>query len=238
MKKLRHLWPLPFLAALALPEVALDPFRADLPPSFAHWLGTDLLGRDALARLALATARSLGFGALAGQGALLTASILALAEPRFREGREALRSVPALLWLLPVAAATGGLGWGSLGLLLTLLLALQAETPLRRRFAPLTAGPAWALDRTLGLMWPVRLRKWGPWALNQALPVFPSLWVGALWGEATLRLLGLGPSPQSDSLGLVLLEELPRLATDPTPLGWAALGVVLALAWGSTWSPP
>lgn len=49
-------------------------------------------------------------------------------------------------------------------------------------------------------------------------------------GEATLRLLGLGPGPQHDSLGLLLNEELPRLSTDATALGIASLVVVLALA--------
>ena len=56
----------------------------------------------------------------------------------------------------------------------------------------------------------------------------------ALWGEATLSALGLGPGPTHDTLGRLLAEELPHLPTDPTPLGWASLLVVLALAFGST----
>lgn len=60
----------------------------------------------------------------------------------------------------------------------------------------------------------------------------------AIWAErpATLRLLGLGPGPQHDSLGQLLQEELPRLGTDPTLLTWASLAVVLALAAAS--NPP
>jgi ABC-type dipeptide/oligopeptide/nickel transport system permease subunit len=75
-----------------------------------------------------------------------------------------------------------------------------------------------------------RLHTWGPWALAQAGHLFPTAWIGALWGEATLRLLGLGPPPTRDSLGLLLHEELPRLSTDGTALGWAALLLVLTLA--------
>lgn len=238
MTRLRHFWPLAFLVALLLPDLPVDPFAGGLPPGAHHWLGTDALGRDGLLRLGLAAARSLGFAALVGQGALALGAALALLEPRFQEARSALRAVPVLLWLLPLAAASGGLDWGSLGLLLAGLSALHAEVPLRARLASLRKGPAWALDATLGLNARDRARKWAPWILDQALPLFPSIWLGALWGEATLRLLGLGPSPQSDSLGLLLLEELPRLATDPTPLGWAALVGVLALAWSLTPESP
>lgn len=59
----------------------------------------------------------------------------------------------------------------------------------------------------------------------------PTAWFEALWAESALRLLGLGPGPQHDSLGLLLREQLPRFASGPTALGWAALLVALALAW-------
>ena len=54
-------WRLAFLAALLLPDLALDPFRGGQQGSLRHLLGTDELGRDALVRLLLAAARSLGF---------------------------------------------------------------------------------------------------------------------------------------------------------------------------------
>ncbi len=68
--------------------------------------------------------------------------------------------------------------------------------------------------------------------------LFPSVWLAALWSEATLSVLGLGPGPGRDSLGRLVAEELPHLATDATPLGWAALAMVLALAWKTTPSGP
>lgn len=226
------------LGALVLPDMPMDLMQGGLPAQADHWLGTDALGRDGVLRLLQATARSLGFATAVAWTGLGLALLLALGEPRLREARSALRAVPALLVLLPLAAATGGLGWISLGLLLAALLALHQEPPLAARVAPMQASPAWQGDRLLGLHGWRRARKWAPWALAQATPLYPGAWLGALWSEAALRLLGLGPSPQSDSLGLLLQEELPRLATDATALGWAALAMVLALAWLSTPETP
>ncbi len=231
---LRRFWPCLGLGALALPELGLDPFRAGLGASWPHPLGTDALGRDGLARLLLAGARSLGFASAVGLASLGLGLGLTLGESRLVEARKALRALPALLLLVPLAAAVGGLGWAALAALLSLLQALHLEAPLRARLGPVLRSPAWIQDRITGLQALQRLRKWTPWALEEALPLFPSAWIGALWGEATLRLLGLGPGPQRDSLGLLLQEELPKLPTDPTALGWAALVLVLALAWIST----
>lgn len=226
-----------FLAALLLPELPLDPFSGGAAPSLHHWLGTDALGRDGLLRLAHAGARSLGFAAASALLALGLALLLALARP-LRGGLSALRSLPPLLFLIPLAAAAGGLGWALLTPLLALLLALHLEPPLRGKLDALRRSPAWAMGRLQGAGSFHRLRGWAPWAWEQALPLLPSAWLGALWGELTLRALGLGPGPERDSLGRLLAEELPRLATDATPLGWAALGLLLALAWTSTAPEP
>lgn len=225
---------LAFLLALFLPELPLDPARADLASSWAHPLGTDALGRDGLLRLLHAGGLSLGFASAVALAALGTGLILALGEERFRGGRSALKALPPLLLLLPLAALCGGLGWLPLGLLLALLQALSLEAPLRARLDPFRRGPAWAMARVQGGSNLHRVWIWAPWALREAATLFPAAWLEVIWAESTLRLLGLGPGPHRDSLGLLLNEELPRLSTDPTPLGLAALILVLALAWSST----
>jgi len=227
-------WRCVFLLALLLPELALNPFNADLAVGWPHLLGTDSLGRDGLLRLLHSGARSFGFATIVASGSLALGLLLALGEDRFRDGRSALRSLPALLLLIPLAAASGGFGWTSLALLLAALQSLQLEPVLCARLDPFRRGPAWAMNDVLGASAAHRARTWAPWALQQAMPLFPTAWMAALWGEATLRLLGLGPGPQHDSLGLLLNEELPRLATDGTALGIASLVLVLALAWSST----
>lgn len=227
-------WRCAFLLALPLPELGMDPFRADLPAGWPHLLGTDALGRDGLLRLLHGGARSFGFASAVALASLAAGLLLALGEDRFQDGRSALRSLPALLLLIPLAAASGGFGWTSLALLLTILQSLQLEPALRAKLGPFRRGPAWAMNDVLGATAAHRARTWAPWALREAMALFPSAWMAALWGETTLRLLGLGPGPQHDSLGLLLNEELPRLSTDGTALGLASLFLVLALAWVST----
>ncbi|HEX7552252.1 MAG TPA: hypothetical protein VF378_01770 [Geothrix sp.] len=227
-------WRLACLAALLLPDLALQPFRGGLAATFLHPLGTDDLGRDALLRLALATARSLGFASACALLALALALLLAWQGHRLRGGLSALRSLPPLLFLLPLAAAAGGLSATPLGLLLGAMTATHLEPALRTKLEHFRRSPAWAAERVLGATPASTLRRWAPWGWQQAAVLFPSAWLAVLWGEATLSALGLGPGPGHDSLGRLLAEELPRLAFDPSPLGWAALAVVLALAWSSS----
>jgi peptide/nickel transport system permease protein len=222
------------LPALLLPEAPMDPFRGGLAPGLAHFLGTDDLGRDALLRLLLGTARSLGFASASALLALVLALFLTLWGSRLRGAGSALRSAPPLLWLLPLAAATGGMEWLPLALLIAMLLSLHLEPPLRAGLAPLLNGPAWSAGQVMGASPLQQVASWAPVFSSKLEVLLPTAWLGALWAEATLSTLGLGPGPEKDSLGRLLQEELPRLATDPTPLGWAALGVVVALAWGAT----
>ena len=226
-------WRLAFLGALFIPELALDPFRGGLAATLRHPLGTDDLGRDALLRLALAAARSLGFASGCALLALSLGLLLAWRGQRLVGLWSALRSLPPLLFLLPLAAAMGGLPALPLGLLLGGLIAPHLEPALRARINHFRHSPAWAAERTLGAPWPSTLRRWTPWGWQQTVALFPSAWLAALWGEATLSTLGLGPGPGHDSLGRLLAEELPRIGSDPSPLGWAALVVVLLLAWSS-----
>jgi len=226
-------WRLAFLGALLIPELALDPFHGGLAATLLHPLGTDDLGRDALLRLALAAGRSLGFASSCAVLALVLGLLLAWRGQRCLGVWSALRSLPPLLFLLPLTATLGGLSWVPLGLLLGGLIAPHLEPALRARIERFRHSPAWAAERTLGAPWPSTLRRWAPWGWQQAAALFPSAWLSALWGEATLSTLGLGPGPGHDSLGRLLAEELPRIGSDPSPLGWAALAVVLLLAWSS-----
>lgn len=227
---------LAFLLALLLPELPLDPFRGGAVASLWHPLGLDDLGRDALLRVLLAGSRSLGFASACALLALAIALLLAWHGRRWGGALSALRSVPPLLFLLPLAAAAGGLSLPALFVLLGLFLAPHLEPPLRARLDAFRRSPAWTAERVLGASPSSTLRRWAPWGLDQTATLFPSAWLGALWGEATLSTLGLGPGPGHDSLGRLLSEELPRLTTDPSPLGWAALAAVLGLAWSASMS--
>lgn len=225
---MKRLWPFLLLPALLWPELALDPFNGGLAPSPRHWLGTDALGRDALLRLLLDAARAGAFASLCALAALALGWLAALTGPR--EAFSALRAAPALLWLIPLADLAGGLERPALGLLVAALLAPALEAPLRVKAEALRRSPAWAVSRLQGARPFHRLRAWSPWAFQQAAPLFPSAWLGALWADTTLAALGLGPGPQTDTFGRLLMEDLPQIATG-APAAWAALAVLLGLAW-------
>jgi len=93
----------------------VDPARAEMGPSAAHWLGTDHLGRDVAKRLVQA---SRAF-ALPGLGAALTAGVLGLAfgtaagwlggtvEQGVRLGFTVVGAVPRLILVLLAATIVG-----------------------------------------------------------------------------------------------------------------------------------
>ncbi|MBK9796838.1 MAG: hypothetical protein IPP58_10130 [Holophagaceae bacterium] len=87
-------WRLAFLGVLLLPQLALDPFGGGLGASLRHPLGTDDLGRDALLRLALASARSLGFASACALLALGLALLLVWRGRRYIGVWSTLRNLP------------------------------------------------------------------------------------------------------------------------------------------------
>lgn len=234
---MKRLWPLLLLPALLLPSLALDPFQGGAGPSLAHWLGTDALGRDALLRLLLTAAQAGAYASVCAAGALGLAWLLAFTGSRTEDALSALRAVPALLWLIPLAALIGGLERPLLAPLIILLLAPHLEAPLRVKAEALRRGPAWAQGRIVGARPLPRLLSWAPWAANESATLFPSAWLAALWTETTLSALGLGPGPQADTFGRLLAEDLPRLAVGAVS-AWAALILVLVLAWSLSLPEP
>ena len=193
-------------SALLAPWLAPDPYRLDLgsilaPPSAAHWLGTDGLGRDVAARLCFGARVSLliGFtaaflsvliglpiGAIAGYaGGATDAAISRLIE--------ATLCFPSLV----VTIALSVIGW------------TPAARYLRAEFRRLRTSPAIASARAAGAgHFRIVFRHLLPQSLGPILVTLAfGVGAGAL-AEATLSFVGVGISLPTASWGELLFQAL------------------------------
>jgi len=219
----------------------LDPYRIDLRsvaggPSWDHLLGTDLSGRDNLARIVYGLRTSITVG-VASVAIYLTIGTVIGTVAGFYRGIvdvvatrvvDALLSVPMLLLItvfvailepgvVTVILVIGLLGWPA-----TARIA-RAETLSLREADFVTAA------RVTGL----RQRRvlWGHILPNLAAPliVVASLGIGtAILLEAALGFLGLGVRPPTPSLGVMITEAKDPVTLRNHPWVWIPPAVVLA----------
>ena len=217
------------LAATFAPVLApADPLRQDLsaalaPPSMAHPLGTDRLGRDLLSRLLHGARLSLGIGAAAVSASLAIGVLLgAMAGNAGRAVDETILRVtdvvlafPGLLLAVALASVLGPSAHNT-------VIALAAMGwPGYARLVRAEVRGAAALDyaraaEALGAR-PIRV------ALLPLLPAARGALVvqatfglsGAIVAEAGLSFLGLGPPPPAPSWGAMLAEGRSLLVVAP-----------------------
>lgn len=236
-------------AALALVVVASallgpllsphDPIRPDYrqryaAPSPQHWLGTDGLGRDVLARslaggrvsLAIAlgaTTLALALGLSTG---LVAAGLRGLTDVVLTRAYDALLAFPGFLLVLLLVAILGGGVWQTvlaLGVagspLFFRLTRAYARSELRRDYV--VAGTALGASRTRLLLRHALPNFAGSLAVQAATTTATFLLV-----EASLSYLGLGVPLPAPSWGNVLQDARSYLTRQP----WAAVGPGLVLA--------
>jgi len=212
------------------------PFAA---PSPAHPLGTDFLGRDALARLLDGGAVLVGLAA----GATLTTSVLgvllgvlAATLPRWAgelvvRATGALGAVPALLVVFVLAA--GFPGSDAAVLLAIALVSLPLSVRVNRAAVDRVVGSGYVeLARARGDgWWRVLRHDVVPNVAGPALSEAGLRFVAALSLTATAGFLGLGRGAPAANWGRMVAENLPgaRLAVWPF-LAPALLLVLLAVA--------
>ncbi|HVM18688.1 MAG TPA: ABC transporter permease [Egibacteraceae bacterium] len=191
----------------------------NLPPSPAHWFGTDWLGRDVLARVLAGLRVSLVVGTTA---VLLSASIavlLACAAGVFGGAVDRIVSwlidlflaLPHLVLLILLAFALGG-GTEAVVLAVGLTHWPTLTRVLRGRAREVIASDYVAVSRQLGRSrtWITRHHLVGHLSghlLVGAVLVFPH----AVLHEAALSFLGLGIDPAEPSIGVLLAESMRHL---------------------------
>jgi len=220
-----------------------DREQVSVGPTPAHWLGTDALGRDRLARLLHGARVSLSLAPAAALVCLMLAFVMG-AVPGFAGGRaehmaraviDLMLSVPWLFLLLMVrallplntspaisAAITflmlGLLGWG----VPARILLARSHNLRTSEFVLMARAAGVSKQRLLCVhvmpnLWPVLLTQF--WI---AVPVF-------ILAEANLSLLGLGVAEPLPSLGSLLREMESALSLRGDLGSFAALGLLFVL---------
>lgn len=229
------------LAAIFAPLVSpydpllYHPSIAEQGPSWAHWLGTDSLGRDQLSRIIYGTRISLSIGLLAIVVGGACGTVLGLVAAYFRGWVDqaaglfidALLSFPGLVLALAIVAALGPS-------LVNLALALAfVRIPFYARLARGQALQASGQDYVLAAQ--SSGSRPGKIIFRHILPnIFSPLLVQAtlsisfaILDESALSYLGLGSGPPTPEWGAMVTDAQPFLASDPWMMFGPALAIVL-----------
>lgn len=230
--------------------IGIDPARQNLaasltPPGARHWLGTDLLGRSVLARLAEAAQLSLGLAVLAALSAALPGVALGVTAA-WRGGRiervlvmlaDAVMAVPGLLLVLLCAAFAPG-NYMALYAGLSLSLWVEYFRMSRAASRPILAGDAVQASRLLGFSPLYVLRQH---LLPELAPMLGTLLAfsaaQAVLALAALGFISVGLQPPTPELGLMMIEFLPHYEEAPW-LIMAPVSLLMLTVLGMMWLAP
>jgi peptide/nickel transport system permease protein len=216
------------LFAMLSPWWAQEPHAQNLSqtlqsPNMAHYLGTDHLGRDLLARLGEAMRVSLGLALASSAVAVVLGGALGLLAA-WRGGwidracslvADAVCAIPALLWVLLIAALAPGEKWALYsGLVLTAWV--EFFRFVRPTAHSVLAGPQVQATRLLGFgaAQVLRWHVWPPMA-GSLLTLWSYAVANAVLALAALGFVGVGVRPPTAELGLMMTEALPYYAQAP-----------------------
>lgn len=229
------------LLALLAPFVSLhDPLRIDLVhqlerPSAAHWLGTDIQGRDVWARLVYGARISLSAGIVSQSIALLIGLTLGLTAGYYGGWIDELvmrladvtLAFPTLLLLIAMAAALqpslgvvfvtiGVVGWAGMARL------VRGQVLVVRQLEFVQASRALGARDTRVVLRHVLPSVLAPVLIAATLGV-----AAAIMAESSLSFLGLGVQPPTPSWGSMIADgrDLNQLRTAP----WTSVSPGLAI---------
>ena len=238
------------LLLAALVSLGWSPAEIDIPaklqpPSAAHWLGTDSLGRDVASQLLVGAQSAIVVGVVAvGIGLVAGLSLGCLAAARRGWVEELVMraadftfAFPALLSAIMLGAIYGP------GLLTGILAIGIFNIPVFARISRGAANAVWSREYVLA----ARAAGLGPWRItcDHVLPNIASVLIvqatisfaTAILAEAALSYLGLGTQPPQPSWGTMLsdarsaiysgewwLPVFPGLAISLTVIGFNLLG--------------
>ena len=216
---------------------AIDLLALNKPPSAAHWLGTDGVGRDVFARLleggrvslsvaigAVSISLVIGFamGALAAfGGGLIDAAIMRVVDLAM--------TLPPIVLLLVLASITGPGIWPTIFVIALLSWPVLARM-VRARLLELRERDFVLASRNMGAGMGHLVRRHGLPNTLDVLVVYATLQVAnAILLEAGLSFLGLGVPPPDASWGNMLNGARSVLVLEQFPWQWLTPGAALVL---------
>jgi peptide/nickel transport system permease protein len=205
------------------------------PPSAAHWLGTDALGRDVLSRV-IAGSRTAFFGPLViAAASFLLGNLLGLfagyrgglADAVIMRWVDFMWSLPALVILIVLAGTVGSSYWLAVGALIVLTVPFDTRV-IRGATLEQVPRPYVEAAKTLGVpRWKIMLFHVWPNVSPVAVANTCLVFAGSLVTLAGLEFLGLGLPPGTPDWGLMLSQNEALLFTNP--LATIAPGVMIVL---------
>jgi len=219
------------------PAYEIDMAHKLNPLSSAHWLGTDMLGRDIVSLLMVGAQTSIMVGIIAvGIGLLLGASFGLLAVARRRWVEELIMRLsdftfafPALLSAIMLAAVAGP------GMLTSITAIGIFQIPIFVRITRGSANAIWAREFVLA----ARASGKGKFriTIEHVLPNILSILIVqatiqfalAILAEAALSYLGLGTQPPQPSWGRMLNDAQSLLFQSPLLAVYPGLSIATAV---------
>ncbi len=207
------------------------------PPSAAHWLGTDSLGRDIASLLLVGARASIAVGLIAvGIGSSIGIALGLLAAARRGWVEELVMRLadfgiafPALLTAIMLTAIHGP------GLVTAIVAIGLYNIPEFVRLTRAAANAVWAREYVLA----ARACGKGAWriSLQHVLPNIAAVLIVqatirfavAILAEAALSYLGLGTQPPTPSWGRMLNEGQSMMYQAPLLAVWPGLAIVLSV---------
>lgn len=193
------------------------------PPSTAHWLGTDELGRDVLSRIIFGARISLTIGLVPTLISMSIGTILGMCAG-FYGGKadfiimrlaDVMLAFPSLLLAMVVMYTMGG---GLINIFIALSLVNWASTArvVRAQTLSLKEKEYVEAARSIGVKrWRIMFRHILPNCLPSLIVLFTLNIPSAILSEASLSFLGVGAQPPSASWGLMVVRGKKYLFSEP-----------------------
>ena len=229
-------------ALLSLVWAPYPPAEIDIPaklqpPSWAHWLGTDSLGRDIASQLLVGAQNSIVVGVIAvGIGLVVGVALGCLAsakrgwvEELVMRASDFTFAFPALLSAIMLTAIYGP------GLVMSIVAIGIFNIPVFARITRGAANAIWARD----FITAARAAGKGPLAItldhvlpniaNQLIVQATISFATAILAEAALSYLGLGTQPPQPSWGRMLNEAQSMMFQAPLLAVYPGVAIVLSV---------